>query len=162
MITCLNIICCWYTCISKSFFLDLLIYLILWLVFACSCAVSVIIFSVFSDTMRPILTFFDCVVNAVSFSLTSGPSPDFSVSLNILLRYLNGSTDFFENFWIKKRSQASKFFSLRIFLHDIDIHIVHEREKCTLWCSYISWAVIIGRSLSWWGDPYHEFCFTFH
>ena len=43
---------------------------------------------------------------------------------------------FFEIFRIKIRAQASTFFSLRFFLYFIDIHMVHEREKCTPLSSY--------------------------
>ena len=35
----------------------------------------------------------------------------------------------FENFRIKIRAQANLFFSLRIVLYYVDIHMVHEREK---------------------------------
>ena len=37
-----------------------------------------------------------------------------------------------------------RFFSLRIFLYHIDIHMVHEREKCTPLRSYKSSAVNVG------------------
>ena len=47
-------------------------------------------------------------------------------------------------FLVKIRAQASTFFSLRIFLYNIDIHIVHEKEKCTPLRSYIPRAVNVG------------------
>ena len=59
---------------------------------------------------------------------------------------------FFEIFRIKKRAQASTFFSLRIFLYYIDIHMVHEREKCTPLRSYISRAVNVGAELNVYGN----------
>ena len=70
---------------------------------------------------------------------------------------------FCEIFRIKIRAQASTFFSLRIFLYFIDIHILHEREKCTPFRSYISRAVNVGTelnvygNLSKWGPPTMSF-----
>ena len=43
------------------------------------------------------------------------------------------------------------FFSLRIFLYYIDIHVVHEREKCTPLPSYISRTVNVGAELNVYG-----------
>ena len=40
------------------------------------------------------------------------------------------------------------FFSLRIFLYYIDIHMVHEREKCTPLRSFIFRAVNVGAELN--------------
>ena len=62
------------------------------------------------------------------------------------------STDFFEIFIIKIRAQASTFFSLRIFLYYIDIHIMHEKEKCTPLRSYIPRAVNVGAELNIYGN----------
>ena len=59
---------------------------------------------------------------------------------------------FFEIFRIKIRAQASTFFSLRIFLYYIDIHMVHEREKCTPLRSYISRAVNVEAELNVYGN----------
>ena len=59
---------------------------------------------------------------------------------------------FFEIFRIKIRAQASTFFPLRIFLYYIDIHMVHEREKCTPLRSYISRAVNVGAELNVYGN----------
>ena len=56
-----------------------------------------------------------------------------------------------EMFRIKIRAQASTFFSLRIFLYYIDIHIVHEKEKCTPLRSYV-WAVNVGAELNVYGN----------
>ena len=57
-------------------------------------------------------------------------------------------------FRIKIRAQAITFFSLRIFIYYIDIHIVHEREKCT--CtplrSYVSRAANVGVALNVYGN----------
>ena len=51
---------------------------------------------------------------------------------------------------MKIRAQANTFFSLRIFLYYIDIHMVHEREKSstTPLRSYISRAVKVGAELN--------------
>ena len=64
--------------------------------------------------------------------------------------YLNGDVTprIFEIFRIKIRAQASTFFSLRIFLYYIDIHIVHEKENCTPLRSYIPRAVNVGAELN--------------
>ena len=69
--------------------------------------------------------------------------------------YLNG--DFtprisLEIFRIRIRAQASINFSLRIFLYYIYKHMVHEREKCTPLCSYISRAVNGGAELNVYGN----------
>ena len=58
---------------------------------------------------------------------------------------------FFEIFRIKIRAQASTFLSSRIFLY-IDIHMVHEREKCTPLRSYISRTVNEGEELIVYGN----------
>ena len=58
--------------------------------------------------------------------------------------YLNGDVTpriFFEIFRIKILARASTFFSLRIFLYHIDIHMVHKGEICTPLRSYIPRAV---------------------
>ena len=55
---------------------------------------------------------------------------------------------FFEIFRIKICAQASTFFSLQIFLYYIDIHMVHEREKCTPLRSCVSRAVNVGAELN--------------
>ena len=57
-------------------------------------------------------------------------------------------------FLVKIRGQASIFFSLRIFFHYIDIHIVHEIEKCTPLRSYdiISRVVNVGVELNVYGN----------
>ena len=55
----------------------------------------------------------------------------------------------FKNF--KVRAQASTFFSLRFFLYYIDIHIVHEKEKCTHLRSYIPRAVnVVAELMGMW------------
>ena len=59
---------------------------------------------------------------------------------------------FLEIFRIKVRAQAGTFFSLRIFLCYIDIHIVHEKEKCTPLRSYISRAVNVGAEFNVYGN----------
>ena len=52
-----------------------------------------------------------------------------------------------------QKAQASTFFSLRIFLYYIDIHIVHEKEKCTPPLrSYIPRAVHVGAELNVYGN----------
>ena len=69
--------------------------------------------------------------------------------------YLNGDVTpqiFFKIFRIKIRAQARTFFSLRIFLYYIDIHIVHEKEKCTPLRSYILRAVNVGAELNVYGN----------
>ena len=48
---------------------------------------------------------------------------------------------------IKIGAQARTFFSLRIFIYYIDIHIVHLREKFTPLHSYISRTVNVGVEL---------------
>ena len=58
----------------------------------------------------------------------------------------------FEIFRIKIRAKASTFFSLRIFLFYIDIHVVHEREKCSPLRSYISRAVNVAAELNVYGN----------
>ena len=67
----------------------------------------------------------------------------------MVIAYLNGDVTprFFEIVRIKIRVQASTLFTLRIFLYYIDIHMVHEREKCTPLRSYISKAVNVGAEL---------------
>ena len=59
---------------------------------------------------------------------------------------------FCEIFRNKIRAQASTFFSLRIFLYYIDIHMVHEGEKCTPLRSYVSMAVNVGAELNVYGN----------
>ena len=56
---------------------------------------------------------------------------------------------FFEIFWIKLRTPPCTFFSLRIFLYYIDMHMEHKREKCTLLHLYISRAVKVGEDCLW-------------
>ena len=65
--------------------------------------------------------------------------------------YLNGNV----THRIKIRAQASTFFSLQIFLfflYYVDIHMVHERGKCTPLRSYISRAVNEGAELNVYGN----------
>ena len=54
------------------------------------------------------------------------------------------TTDFLK---LHEPAQASTFFSLRIVLYYMDIHMAHEREKCTPLRSYISRAVNVGAEL---------------
>ena len=54
---------------------------------------------------------------------------------------------YFEIFRIKIRAKASEFFLLMVFLHYIDIHMVHEREICTPLRSHISLTVNVGAEL---------------
>ena len=49
---------------------------------------------------------------------------------------------------IKIRAQASTFFSLRIFLYCVDMHMVYEKEKCIP----ISRAVNVGAELNVYGN----------
>ena len=55
---------------------------------------------------------------------------------------------FLEIFRIKIRAQWSTFFSIPFFLYYIDIHIVHEKEKCTP----IPRAVNVGAELNVYGN----------
>ena len=64
--------------------------------------------------------------------------------------YLNG--DVTPRIFLKIRAQASTCFSLRIFLYYIDIHLVHEKEKCTPLRSYIPRAVNVGAELKVYGN----------
>ena len=58
------------------------------------------------------------------------------------------SMEMSHNGFFEIRAQTSTFFSLRIFLHYIDIYMVHEREKYTPLRSYISRAVNVGAELN--------------
>ena len=60
--------------------------------------------------------------------------------------------DFFEIFRIKIRAQASTFYSFRFIHYYINIHIVHEREKCIPLRSYISMAVNVVAELNVYGN----------
>ena len=52
----------------------------------------------------------------------------------------------------KIQAQASTFFSLRIFLYYIDIHMVNEREKCSPLRLNVSRAVNVGAELKVYGN----------
>ena len=62
----------------------------------------------------------------------------------------------FEIFRIKIQAQAGTFFSLRIFLYFINIHMVHEKEKCTPLRLNISRAVNVGAELNVYGILVNE------
>ena len=62
----------------------------------------------------------------------------------------------FEIFWIKIRAQACTFFSLRIFLYHINIHMVYKGEKCTSLRSYIPRAVNEGAEINVYGNWVNE------
>ena len=59
---------------------------------------------------------------------------------------------FFEIYRIKIRAQASTFFFLRIFLYYIDIHKVHEKEKCIPLRSNIPMVVNVRAELNVYGN----------
>ena len=60
---------------------------------------------------------------------------------------------FFKIFRIKIRAQARIFSPYELFfIISIDVHMVHEREKCTFLRSYISKAVNVGAELNVYGN----------
>ena len=55
------------------------------------------------------------------------------------------------SFRVKIRAKPSTFYSLRISIYYIDMHMVHKREKCTPLCYYISRFVNVGAELNVYG-----------
>ena len=86
----------------------------------------------------------DVIVSLAAIHILSQSGLDGSSLWRMTISVEISHHGFLKNFRIKIRAQASTFFPYKIFLYYINIHMVHEREKCTPLRSYISRAVNLG------------------